>query len=195
VNSASPSKPALPIVPAPVLPHGLTVEEAVRIAEAISATHAESTRAVYGCMWSQWERWCQARGVAPMPAAPPTICVYLTDRAAAGVSVGTLDMDCGAISYMHGRHGLPDPLLSEGVRQVRRGLRRLIGAAPRRPARPLQTDDIRDPYRRLRPRVEIRDSLALDAHEAAMRRARVGSSRGSKCPSAHPQSTQSRVRL
>ncbi len=44
---------------------------------------------------------------------------------------------------MHRRHGGPDPALSEGLRQVRRGLRRLIGAAPRRQARPLQTDDIR----------------------------------------------------
>ena len=63
--------------------------------------------------------------------------------AGAGVSVGTIDMACGAISYMHRRHGLDDPILSEGVRQVRRGLRRLIGAAPRRRARPLQTEDIR----------------------------------------------------
>lgn len=66
-------------------------------------------------MWSQWERWCQARGVVPMPAAPAMICAYLTDRATGGVSVGTLDMDCGAISYMHRRRGLPDPVLSEGV--------------------------------------------------------------------------------
>lgn len=127
----------------PDFPHGLTVPEAIRIAEAISATHADSTRAVYRCMWGQWERWCRARGGVPMPAAPAMICAYLTERAGEGVSVGTLDMDCGAISYVHRRHGLPDPVLSEGVRQVRRGLRRLIGAAPRRQARPLQTEDIR----------------------------------------------------
>lgn len=71
------------------------------------------------------------------------ICAYLTERAGDGVSVGTIDMDCGAISYMHRRYGLDDPVLSEGVRQVRRGLRRLIGPAPRRQARPLQTEDIR----------------------------------------------------
>jgi integrase len=38
---------------------------------------------------------------------------------------------------------LPDPVLTEGVRQVRRGLRRIIGAAPRRQARPLGTSEIR----------------------------------------------------
>lgn len=78
-----------------------------------------------------------------MPAAPAMICAYLTERAGTRVAVGTLDMDCGAISYIHRRHGLDDPILSEGVRQVRRGLRRLVGAAPRRQARPLQTDDVR----------------------------------------------------
>ncbi|MGH3414661.1 MAG: site-specific integrase [Marmoricola sp.] len=142
----TPTSPA-PTLPVPTLatdlPDGLTVEEAIRIAEAISATHAESTRAVYRCMWGQWERWCQARGVVPMPASPAMICAYLTDRAGDGVAVGTLDMDCGAISYEHRRHGLEDPILSDAVRQVRRGLRRLIGAAPRRQARPLQTEDIR----------------------------------------------------
>jgi integrase len=33
--------------------------------------------------------------------------------------------------------------MTEAVRQVRRGLRRIVGAAPRRQARPLDTDDIR----------------------------------------------------
>ena len=125
----SPSPVPLPVpAPAPELPAGLTVEEAIQIAEAIDATYAESTRAVYTCMWSQWERWCQARGAAPIPAAPAMICAYLTERAASGVAVGTLDMDCGAISCAHRRHGLEDPILTEGVRQVRRGLRARPGA-------------------------------------------------------------------
>jgi integrase len=48
----------------PHLPAGLRVEEAVRIAEAITAAHAESTRTKYDWAWSQWERWCHARGAA-----------------------------------------------------------------------------------------------------------------------------------
>jgi integrase len=40
-------------------------------------------------------------------------------------------------------HGHQDPILTEGVRQVRRGLRRIIGTAPRRQARPLGTQEIR----------------------------------------------------
>jgi integrase len=125
------------------LPAGLSVEEAVRIAEAITASHAESTRTVYDWAWSQWERWCTDRGTTAMPAEPALICAYLTERAADGLSVGSIDLICGAIAYQHRRRGLDDPILTEGVRQVRRGLRRIIGAAPRRQARPLTTDDIR----------------------------------------------------
>lgn len=114
------------------LPAGVTVDEAVRIAEAITASHAESTRNVYDWAWSQWERWCTARGAVPLPAEPVSICAYLTERAADGLSAGTIDLACGAISYHHRRRGLDDPIVTEGVRQVRRGLRRIIGAAPRR---------------------------------------------------------------
>lgn len=120
----------------------MSVEEAVRIVEAITASHAESTRTVYDWAWSQWERWCANRGVVALPAEPALICAYLTERAADGLSVGSIDMACGALSYQH-RRGLGDPILTEGVRQVRRGLRRIIGTAPRRQARPLTTDDIR----------------------------------------------------
>lgn len=127
----------------PHLPAGLRVEEAIRIAEAITAAHAESTRTMYDWAWSQWERWCQARGAPILPAEPALICAYLTERAADGLSVGSIDLACSAIAYQHRRRGLDDPTLTEGVRQVRRGLRRIIGTAPRRQARPLGTDEIR----------------------------------------------------
>jgi hypothetical protein len=45
--------------PTPVgvgLPTGPTVDDAIRIDDAISAAHAESTRTVYACMWRVWER-------------------------------------------------------------------------------------------------------------------------------------------
>lgn len=144
------------------LPADLTVDEAVWIADAITAAHADSTRAVYAWAWSQWERWCAGRGATAMPAEPAMICAYLTERAAAGLSVGTIDLACGAISYHHRIHGLPDPILTEGVRQVRRGLRRIIGAAPRRQARPLRTDDIRTIVE------SIDRSTALGARDAAL---------------------------
>ena len=144
------------------LPAGLTVEEAVRIADAITAAHAESTRAVYAWAWSQWERWCHARGASTLPAEPALVCAYLTERAAAGLSIGSIDLACGAIAYQHRRRGFADPMLTEGVRQVRRGLRRIIGTAPRRQARPLGTAEIRQIVE------HIDRSTALGARDAAL---------------------------
>lgn len=158
------------------LPDGLTVEEAIRIAEALTASHAESTRTIYDWAWSLWERWCASRGAVALPAEPALICAYLTERAAAGLSVGTIDLACSAISYRHRLSGLEDPILNEGVRQVRRGLRRLIGAAPRRQARPLGTDDIRqivEHIDRSAP-VGVRDAaIILLGFASAMRRSEI----------------------
>jgi integrase len=125
------------------VPAGLTVADATRIAEAMSACHADSTHTIYAGAWNRWERWCVARDIDPMPAHPAAICAYLAERAATGPSIGALDTDCSAIAYTHRRHRLPDPLCDEAVRAVRRGLRRIVGTAPRRQARPLGTPEIR----------------------------------------------------
>ena len=122
---------------------GLTAADAARIAAAMSAALAESTRTVYAYAWRRWERWCATRDIDPLPGSPAAVCAYLVDRADQGASAGTVDGACSAISYQHRCHGLDDPVLTEAVRQVRRGLRRTLGTAPQRLARPLGTDDIR----------------------------------------------------
>ncbi|WP_183408290.1 tyrosine-type recombinase/integrase [Nocardioides pocheonensis] len=134
---------SLPDSPALDLPEGLTVDDALRIAEAIHSTLAGSTRRIYDLGWKRWERWCATRDAQPLPASAALVCAYLTDLAAAGASVPTLDLAVGAISYRHRVRGLDDPTACEAVRQVRRGLRRLVGTAPRRQARPLDIADLR----------------------------------------------------
>lgn len=136
---ATPATPSVPIE----LPDGLTVEDALRIAEAVNSTLAESTRRVYDLGWKRWERWCDTRRTQPLPANPALVCAYLTDCASAGALVPTLDLAVGAISYRHRVRGFDDPTACGAVRQVRRGLRRLVGTAPRRQARPLDVDDLR----------------------------------------------------
>ena len=133
-----------PTTPLPLDPFaGLTEVDALRIAAAMTAAVTESTRTVYGHSWRGWERWCAGRGITPLPAAPAAVCAYLTERAADGASASGIDTACSAISYVHRSHGLADPTLTEGVRQVRRGLRRTLGTAPHRLARPLGTAEIR----------------------------------------------------
>ncbi len=125
------------------LPAGLSVDDAVRIAAALDAAHAESTRILYAHTWRVWERWCTGRGSPALPADPAALAAYLIERAATGTAVGTLNMACTAIRHMHRQHGLANPAEDELVRQVRLGLRRTYGTAPRRQARPLTVPEIR----------------------------------------------------
>jgi integrase len=122
---------------------GLTEDDATRIAAALAATHAASTRKVYAFAWRRWMRWCSKRGIVPFPAQPAAVCAYLTECAEQGRSLATIDSACSAIGHRHRCHGADDPVDHEPVRQVRRGLRRIIGRTPRRPARPLSVADVR----------------------------------------------------
>jgi len=71
------------------------------------------------------------------------VSAYLTERAEDGKAISTLDMSCTVIRHVHRMTGIEDPVASEAVRQVRRGLVRTYGAAPRRLARPLTVEEIR----------------------------------------------------
>ena len=121
----------------------MTPTDAARIAGALEADLAASSRVVYACAWRQWETWCARRGSSPLPADPELIAAYLAERADAGYSYGTIDLACNAIAYHHRCADLPNPLTDPTLRRVRRGLRRIVGVAPRRRAHPLTLDEIR----------------------------------------------------
>jgi integrase len=116
---------------------GLTAHDADRIAAAIDAELAESTRTAYASAWRQWDAWCRGRDLVPLPAAPEPLAAFLAEHAESGLCLGTLDGYCSAIAHRHHQEGLPDPTSDVVVRRVRRGLRRIMGTAPRRQAHPL----------------------------------------------------------
>lgn len=132
--------PAIP--PAADLP-GLTDQDAARVAAAYDAARTESTRVVYAHAWRQWERWCAARGISSLPGDPTALCAYLAERAATGIAIASLNVACSAIGHIHRNHGADDPVAHPSVHQVRMGLRRTYGLAPRRQARPLSVAEIR----------------------------------------------------
>jgi len=123
-------------------PSALTASDAERIATAIEAELAPSTRQMYAGAWRQWERWCEGRGLNPLPAAPEALAAFLAERAEAGLTFGTLDGYCSGIAHRHHQEGLAEPTADVVVRRVRRGLRRIMGVAPRRQAHPLTVAEL-----------------------------------------------------
>jgi integrase len=127
------------------LPHArvpLTASDAERIATAIEAELAPSTRAMYAAAWRVWERWCRERGINTLPAPPEALAAFLAERAEAGLTFGTLDGYCSGIAHRHHQEGLADPTADVVVRRVRRGLRRILGVAPIRQAHPLTVAEL-----------------------------------------------------
>ncbi len=179
MSAALPANATTPVhrfaEPAAGLPAGLTDADAGRITAAIAAARTESTRHVYALVRNQWERWCDARGILALPGDPLALCAYLTERAAAGKATGTLDMSCTGIRHVHRMTGVDDPVASETVRQVR-GLMRTHGSAPRRLARPLSVDEIRQIISRIDRSTPIgtRDAaMILLGYASAMRRSEI----------------------
>ncbi|WP_062461091.1 tyrosine-type recombinase/integrase [Demequina soli] len=126
------------------LPAGLTPADLARIDAAVAAHHAPSTRTTYASAWRGFETWCDQRGFTALPAAPEIVCAYITTQAERGLTMGMVTCTLAAIAHRHRVAGLDDPTDSELVTRVRRGLRRILGVAPRRRARPLFVEDIRE---------------------------------------------------
>lgn len=175
INATLPANTTLDLIRpgTPPLPAGLTELDTARITRAIAAAKSETTRAVYAQVWGHWERWSAQRGTVALPADPLTLSAYLTERAEDGKAISTLDMSCTVIRHVHRVTGAEDPVASEAVRQVRRGLVRTYGAAPRRLARPLNVEEIRQIVAgidRTTP-IGIRDTaIILLGYASAMRR-------------------------
>ncbi|NTW39975.1 MAG: tyrosine-type recombinase/integrase [Cellulomonadaceae bacterium] len=165
----------------PDAPHGdlayLHPDDVAAVAAAVAAARAPSTRRVYASAWRGWERWCAERGYANMPANPVHVASHVAWLGSVGRSVSTIDRAIAAIAAEHQSRGLDDPTTAAGVRLTRAGVRRMVGAAPRRQAHPITTEEVRrlvevgDPssLRGLRDR-----ALILVGYAAALRRSEVG---------------------
>src|ERR671911_1855703 len=164
-----PTSPVLDSTPSHA---ALTASDAERIATAIEAELAPSTRQMYAGAWRQWERWCHGRGLNALPASPEALAAFLTERAEAGLTFGTLDGYCSGIAHPHHQEGRPDPTADFVVRRVRRGLRRVKGVAPRRQAHPLTVTEIAQILKRIDTSapIGIRDrAVILLGYASAMR--------------------------
>ena len=92
--------------------------------------HAPSTLRAYRSDWAIFERWCHARGIQSLPAAPEAVAVFLGSQASDGSKPATLTRRVAAIRYFHIMAGITNsPTASEIVRSTMKGIRRTLGTA------------------------------------------------------------------
>lgn len=103
---------------------------ALEAADFARGSRAKATWRAYESDWRDFQGWCSPHDLAPLPANPVTVGLYLADRAKA-LSVATLVRRVSAISVKHRIEGFHLDTRHPAIRDVMSGLRRSKGTTPR----------------------------------------------------------------
>ena len=95
------------------------------------ARRSAETARLYAMDWKTFTLWCEAAGLAALPAAPATVAGFLAAAGAGTCGAGALGRRAAAIADRHRQLGLPSPAADQAVRAILRAARR--AATPRRP--------------------------------------------------------------
>lgn len=106
----------------------------------LSASRSRATWRRYGTMCRQWRRYCEAQGWPPV-ATPERVSAWLAHLADAGRSWATIQIATAALSTASVADAAV--LNHPGVRTTLAGIARVIGKAPKRQARGLSIDEMR----------------------------------------------------
>jgi len=111
--------------------------------EFAAAAKAGNTLRAYQADWQDFCEWCLAHELPPLPAAPETVALYLTDRAAT-LKTSSLARRITTINRAHQAAGQPSPATMQNavVSEVWKGIKRKKGIA-QRGKKPLLTPDMR----------------------------------------------------
>src|ERR1700683_2630416 len=111
--------------------------------EYAAAAKASNTIRAYQADWRHFREWCAAHQLASMPAAPETVALYLTDRAAT-LKTSSLARRLTTINRAHQAAGQPSPATMQKavVSEVWKGIKRKKGTA-QRGKKPFLTPDLR----------------------------------------------------
>jgi site-specific recombinase XerD len=83
----------------------------------IEQAKAPNTQRAYRADWRDFMTWCDVRGLAPLPATPETVTLYLADLAGR-CRVATLTRRLSAVSQTHQMAGHESPTSAAAVRTV-----------------------------------------------------------------------------
>lgn len=79
---------------------------------------AANTLRAYLSDWTQFEGWCDERGIESLPGRPEAVATYLAVLATAGKADSTITRHGAAIAWKHGQDGLVTPQARDGRRVI-----------------------------------------------------------------------------
>ncbi|MGH9178295.1 MAG: site-specific integrase, partial [Acidimicrobiales bacterium] len=118
-----------------------------KVAAAISRGRSAATLRAYRSDWADFTTWCATVGLEALPAAPATVAGYVAEMASppddrSPAAVSTITRRLAAIGEGHKVAGHPNPCTEVVVRETMKGIRRILGVAPR-PKKAVATADVR----------------------------------------------------
>lgn len=125
-----------------IIPHGAVVDPATigpsldKLHESARQTARDSRAAgtlrAYASAVRSFEAWCRVHGLAPLPADPETVVLFVEAEKSAGRKVNTIALKLAAIRFLHRKTNLASPTEHPSVAEIMSGVRRQIGTAPNR---------------------------------------------------------------
>jgi site-specific recombinase XerD len=106
------------------------------------AEKSDASRRAYRSDFHLFTRWCAARYLSPLPATPAALAAFLACEAQRGSKPSSITRRIAGIRHAHLLAGHESPTRAEMVKATLRGIRRTIGASPKRKA-PLTADCVR----------------------------------------------------
>lgn len=126
----------------------------------IENAKSAATRRAYQSDWKHFTLWCAVNGLHDLPAAPETVCLYVS-ALARSCKVATITRRLAAISVAHQAAREETPTRSTAVRLTMQGIRRVNGTAQTQKA-PATIDVLRSMVAQLEPGVAgVRDRAIL----------------------------------
>jgi site-specific recombinase XerD len=130
------------IIPIQTAPLPALVEDISVAHDYAKQSKSKNTRKGYNADWRCFQAWCESRNACPLPASPDVVAALLGAQATTGKAVATICRRVSAIAYGHRLAGHETPTSHEMVKQTIAGIKRSIGAKPRRAA-PLLAESVR----------------------------------------------------
>ena len=93
------------------------------VVDALKASKAPGTQAVYASHWKHWREWCARNDAPDLPTTPEHLAGYLAQRAQYH-AMSTVRTAAAAISAYHTQAGCEDPAQHRDVRMTLSGLAR-----------------------------------------------------------------------